>query len=261
MMNFEQSNLRTSDYVNPFTIKEPEYHASYKKMARRCAFPAGFGNGLYLIAIGMTICLAGFICMLFGQAPGMRAIVFGIGLVVGLAAAYFYCTYMQTKVIFPRGGSMRDPKPAPIVLKIVPALLLIGIAVWTIVQGYVIFPMIVTGTVFALLVIYGYTKSGRNSMLILALILQAIPMGMGYLGYYSFDPFSSILSVLPYQGLVTVMLGVFHAQSSIMPGATRHNRDKLRAFITSDSPKNRFMAASFLSNSLDPELLPEIIVC
>lgn len=261
MMKFEQSNARTSDYVNPSSIKEPSYRTIYKKMARRCAFPAGYGNGLFLMAIGLVICIAGFASMFLGRTSPYRAFIFGGGIVLGLIAAYIYCSYMQTAVIFPRGGSMRAPKPAPMILKIVPPLILIGIAAWTTVQGLIIAPMVITGTVIALFIIYGYARSGRNSMLILALIVQAIPMGMGYLGYVSLDPFTSVLTVLPYQGLVTVMLGVFHVQTVVVPGANRHDRERLRSYLASDNPRKRFMAAAFLSNSLDPELLPEIITC
>lgn len=261
MINFEHSCPRTSDYVNPSSVAEPGYRQGFKKMARKCVFPAAYGNGLYLIAIGLTICIAGFSCLFFGRTDAARPFAFGGGLAVGLVIAYFYCTYMQSKVLFPRGGSMLAPKPAPMVLKIVPALILIGLSVWYVMKGFVIAPSVVAGTVFGLIVIFGYIHSGRNSMLILALILQAVPVFMGYLGYYSADPIMSIMNILPYEGLVTVMLGVFHSQATIMPGAARHDRERLRSYITSGNTKQRFMAASFLCNSLDPELLPEIVSC
>ena len=263
MVKFEQCYPRTSSFINPATVNDPEYRRRYKALSRKCVFPAAYGNGIFHIGVGLALCIPGLATMFFAsQNTGLRPITIGVGLVIGIVLAYFYCSYVQTRALFPRGGSMPvGMHRVSIGALVIPILAFIAAAVFAWFNANPAFPAIVAATVLALINTVAYAHTAKPFTLVLSFIMQWLPYLLFMAGRVSQDPFNATASTVGYIGLLFVMIGVFSTMGSMGMRPGRYNREQVRSFLTADNPAHRFMALCFLCSNVDANLLPEIAAC
>ncbi len=262
MMTVEDNIPRSINLKNPYYIVDPKYKKAYRKMVQKCIFPAAFSNGIFNIMIGIVVCIAGLVTISAGLDSPMRIWFATLGFVVGAIVAWLYARFMQSRALFPRGGSMDGGSGIPLVMWLVPLIVYIGVGIFGAVAGGSLSTQIVVGAIFACIEILAFSRSGsRTSMLFVSLALLVLPSAMAYFGLvYSSDPFSAVLLAIPNIGILLVISGTIYTQGAIIPSVNKHNREKLFSYLASDNHKRIFQAVAYLCTNIDPKMLPRLLV-
>ncbi len=269
-MKFETSNPRTSLLVNPYAIggsEYPQYSQAFKKMVLECAFPEGFGNGLYHMVIGVWVCIAGFFCITFGPT-GAEDTIAGTNLLLPIAGAvaasfiaYIYCKNLQLKALFPRGASMRGSRGnAPVVAWLLPAVAFVACPVYFATIDASAATALSVGAVFALVALLAYVKTNRVGLLGVSLVCMLLPLMLYRLNIcITTSTLGIVLGSAPYEGIVFVACGIFLMNSSMSTRPEAHDRNKIASYLQSGNRLKEFAALAYLCGKLDPFLLPDLL--
>ena len=264
MATFVDYNPRSCIFVDPLEVKDGRYVSGYKKMALRCAFPAAFQNGIYHMLVGILIVCTVATGLLGNRTNNTTAMLLLVGgFAVGIVLAILYYRFMQLKIVFPRGGCMLPEGEKPKALTWAIALVFfVGFGAYALISNGRLGVPITAGCACALVELVAYIRSGRNSLLYASFFIVAIPVLLVFIHMLdSTNAYQAAVTTLSYEGIVFVIMGSFLTQKATIPGSLRHNRERLREHLSSEDRHKRFLAASFVCTSLDPDLLPEILRC
>ncbi len=264
MMNFEDNLPRTLNYENPISVTEPSwYPAEYKKMVRKCMFPAGFGNGLFNMMLGIWVCIAGLSCMLVGDVVITPVIPLSLGAIGGLILMIVYGSHMQSRILFPRGGCLPfSTDKAKTSTWLLPLIVYISIAAWSVYAGHPLAVTAVVAVVFGCIELLAYSRCNRSSMILVSALLVLLPIGMAYLGIsYSSDPFTAIVLAIPNAGIVLVICGTWHSQTSVNRIGIGGLRETIAKCLASNESRSKFVGSSFLCMSIDCNLTAQLLQC
>ncbi|MGI6220935.1 MAG: HEAT repeat domain-containing protein [Coriobacteriales bacterium] len=262
-IDYAQVNPRVGGFINPFKLNDPKYRDAYTKLARSCAYPAGYENGLFNTLVGVVVCIAGLVCLGVGLESSMRYAALGAGIVIGIIVAFFYGRYMQVKALFPRGAcAMLGTGKSSLPLLVVPSILYIALPVACYFAKSPVYQYLALGAVCALIEQFAFAKSnGRNVLTVTAFLLFIVPFIAAQLIGMSDDVFANIMSVLPYQGVVFVCTGVYLTRKAVSVVPQTHDRELIRFLLSSDNLSRKYLGLSYLSASLDSDMIPDLAKC
>lgn len=262
-IDYAQVNPRVGGFVNPFKLNDPKYRNAYMKLARSSAFPAGYENGLFNTVVGLIVCIAGLVCLAVGLESSMRYVALGVGAVLGVVVAYLYGKYIQTKALFPRGACiMLGDGKRSMLLIVGPVIAYIAVPLALYFAGNSAYQYFALGAVCALIEQHAFSRSqGRNILAVTAFLLFIVPYIVSQMIGASPDLFANLMSVLPYEGVVYVCTGAYltHKATSIVPRS--HDRELIRLLLSSDNLSRKYLGLSYLSASLDSDMIPDLAKC
>ena len=261
-IDYAQVNPRIGGFVNLFKLDDPEYRAAYTKLARSCTYPAGYDNGLFNTVVGIVICVTGIICYTAGGHASLKYISLGAGIVIGIVLALVYGRFMQTKMLFPRGAcAMLGDLEKSMFLTVGPAIAYIAVPVALYFLGNPAWQYFTLGAVCALIEQFAFYKSGRRLLVVTALLLFIVPYIVSQMIGMSGDVFANLLSVLPYEGVVLVCTGAYLSSKATSVVPRTHDRDLIRFLLADDNLSRKYLGLSFLSASLDSDMIPDLAKC
>ncbi len=262
MITFEDNIPRSLEFKIPHYDKDPNFSRKYKKTVVKCAFPSVFVNGLFNLILGLWICIVGIVCLMLGYERFGKPTTMLLGIVAATVLSAIYGRYMQTRVVFPRGGCLPyTAEKTKTYMWLIPLIVYIGLAVFAIVGSAVLMVQITLGAFFGCLEILAYRYSNKSSMLFASLLLVALPTITAYLGIANTtDIYAAIVTNAPTNGIVLVFLGTWCLQRSMAPLNRNANDTQVIARnLSSSNYKDRFIAVNRLCNKVDYDLLPDLI--
>ncbi len=252
--------------ARPTQSAKPNYNQCFQKMVLKCAFPAGFANGLYHTIVGLWICVSGFIGVTFATSTSQETTQINLpiliaGIIAATAISYWYGKRLQLKAIFPRGASIPSEKGhAPVICWILPLIIFAGAPIYaTSINASNATPLII-GAIFAVLALVSYAASNKISLLAVSFACMLLPSLLCYFNICMSDTvLDTVLTTIPYEGIIFVACGLILMNSSMSSRVKSYDRKAISSFLNSENSLKKFAALCYLCKKLDPLMLPDLL--
>ncbi len=182
-----------------------------------------------------------------------------LGIIIIFLTLFLIPTFLRLRLFAPLGVVLAADTPdapyPPLVIVMVALTVISGVAEYDAGAGSISAVVIIVALGLALT--YGYTRSGRRELVLLAVLSAALGMFSTWAMVEGSQRITFALSIMGFALLFTGARQLYRSFMKAMRGGITPER--IAEFVSSEDASSRLVAASFMTNYLEPKFLPSII--